>query len=130
MLDKSTSTIAETPDDSGSLAFCTLCTVHVYTRSKHCRECSKCVNVFDHHCMWLNNCIGNANYHAFFATILAVAAMIGIVLGTCLYLLVDYVVDKDMFEQRYRDIAIFRKFPKEFFMGLLVTMLAVNVPLF
>lgn len=131
MQGESTSTIIETPDyDSGSLAFCTLCSVHVYARSKHCRECAKCVNVFDHHCMWLNNCIGNANYHAFFATIISVAAMIGIVLGTCLYLLVDYFVDKDMFEQRFRDIAIFRKFPKEFFMGLLVTMLAVNVPLF
>jgi len=124
-------TIVETPDFANSdMAFCSLCSVHVYARSKHCRECSKCVNAFDHHCMWLNNCIGNANYNAFLATIISVAAMLGIVLGTCLYLLVDYIVDKDMFEQRFRDIAIFRKFPKEFFMGLLVTMIAVNVPLF
>mmetsp|Transcript_100641 Transcript_100641/g.285158 ORF Transcript_100641/g.285158 Transcript_100641/m.285158 type:complete len:438 (+) Transcript_100641:103-1416(+) len=117
-------------DDSENLPYCTMCNVPVYSRSKHCRACNKCVTTFDHHCMWLNNCIGAANYRAFFVTVSSVAIMIGIVLGTCLYLLIDYFVNEDMFASRVEDIAMFRSIPKEFFLGLLIVMLSINVPLF
>jgi len=65
------------------MPFCTMCDVPVFSRSKHCRACSKCVDVFDHHCMWLNNCVGGQNYRAFFVTVSAVAAMIGIIEACC-----------------------------------------------
>jgi len=113
-----------------SMPFCTLCSVPVYARSKHCRACNKCIHVFDHHCMWLNNCIGAANYRAFAVVVSSVAAMIGIVLGTCLYLLVDYLFNGDAFEDRLEGIAIFRYVPKETFLGVLVFMVFVNGPLF
>jgi len=116
-------------EDMESLPYCTMCNVPVYARSKHCRACNKCVTVFDHHCMWLNNCVGSANYGAFFLTVSSVAVMIGIVLTTCLYLLIDYAINED-FEDRVQSIAMYRSLPSEFFLGLLITMLFVNAPLF
>mmetsp|Transcript_43168 Transcript_43168/g.120098 ORF Transcript_43168/g.120098 Transcript_43168/m.120098 type:complete len:358 (-) Transcript_43168:296-1369(-) len=117
-------------EDLETMPYCTMCNVPVFSRSKHCRACNKCVTVFDHHCMWLNNCIGGENYRAFFVTVSSVAVMIGIVLGTCLYLLIDYGINEDMFEDRAHSIAIYSSLPKEFFLGLLITMTALNTPLF
>merc|ERR1719291_1283768 len=54
--------------------------------------------------------------------------MIGIVLATCLYLLVDYFVN-DEFEQRVTDIAVFAGFPEEFFLGIIIFMCVLNTPL-
>mmetsp|Transcript_1954 Transcript_1954/g.4447 ORF Transcript_1954/g.4447 Transcript_1954/m.4447 type:complete len:306 (-) Transcript_1954:94-1011(-) len=112
------------------LPFCDMCGVPVQMRSKHCRVCNKCVSVFDHHCMWLNNCVGSANYRAFFATVSSVVCMIGITLGTCVYLLLDYFINEAAFEDRYRHISVFSDLPKEFFLGVLVSLVCVNCPLF
>ena len=34
-------------------------------KTKHCGQCNRCVNVFDHHCEWLGNCVGASNYKWF-----------------------------------------------------------------
>lgn len=52
--------------------FCPLCATHVLDRSKHCRVCNRCVDLFDHHCNWLNNCIGRKNYPLFLVLLLLV----------------------------------------------------------
>lgn len=39
--------------------------------SKHCGQCNRCVEEFDHHCKWLNNCIGKANYKLFIYLIIS-----------------------------------------------------------
>ncbi|EAR85169.2 DHHC zinc finger protein (macronuclear) [Tetrahymena thermophila SB210] len=46
--------------------YCSTCISHVQDGSKHCRQCDRCVNGFDHHCKWLNNCIGKENYRIFY----------------------------------------------------------------
>lgn len=117
-------------EEDDSMPYCGLCNVPVFPRSKHCRVCSKCVDIFDHHCMWINNCIGRANYKSFFVTISSVALMIGTVLATCAYLLITYFTDQDAFQQRLEGTPVMCEIPKETFLGLLITMLLINMPLF
>jgi len=117
-------------EEADLMPFCAICNVPVYARSKHCRTCGKCVDVFDHHCMWLNTCVGGRNYRDFFVTICAVAVMIGIILGTCAYLMFDVLANARMFEGRIRDTDHVDGLPREFFIALLVVMLCVNAPLF
>eukprot|EP00421_Protoceratium_reticulatum_P066494 CAMPEP_0168409216 /NCGR_PEP_ID=MMETSP0228-20121227/27070_1 /TAXON_ID=133427 /ORGANISM="Protoceratium reticulatum, Strain CCCM 535 (=CCMP 1889)" /LENGTH=307 /DNA_ID=CAMNT_0008422923 /DNA_START=62 /DNA_END=985 /DNA_ORIENTATION=+ len=38
------------------------CIYALAPRTKHCRQCDKCVDGFDHHCLWLNTCVGAKNY--------------------------------------------------------------------
>lgn len=45
--------------------FCIICNAYVQARTKHCGQCNRCCEEFDHHCNWLNNCIGVANYRNF-----------------------------------------------------------------
>lgn len=67
--------------------YCWHCQIEVRSRSKHCRECKKCVDIFDHHCVWLNTCVGGRNYRAFFATILSMLLMLGVLVVSASMLL-------------------------------------------
>lgn len=33
--------------------YCTACNLEQPFRSKHCRDCKRCIGQFDHHCPWL-----------------------------------------------------------------------------
>eukprot|EP00922_Rhytidocystis_sp_ex-Travisia-forbesii_P008076 GHVS01011895.1.p1 GENE.GHVS01011895.1~~GHVS01011895.1.p1 ORF type:complete len:961 (+),score=126.99 GHVS01011895.1:121-3003(+) len=45
--------------------FCMSCWKVSYARSKHCSDCDRCVEVFDHHCEWIANCVGKMNNRLF-----------------------------------------------------------------
>jgi len=45
--------------------YCTHCKIEQPIRTKHCKECEKCVNCFDHHCFWIGNCVGEKNHRLF-----------------------------------------------------------------
>ncbi|KAL4457047.1 hypothetical protein ABPG74_014685 [Tetrahymena malaccensis] len=47
------------------MLWCVVCKGYVQEQSKHCSQCNRCTEVFDHHCVWLNNCIGRRNYSYF-----------------------------------------------------------------
>jgi len=115
-------------EELDELPYCGLCNTTVQARSKHCRACNKCVASFDHHCMWLNNCIGGDNYRAFFVSISSVAVMIGIVVGTILYLIIDFATNEG-FDLRLEASAIHTDLSREAFLGILIAMCCVNVPL-
>jgi len=115
-------------EELDELPYCGLCATTVQARSKHCRVCKKCVNCFDHHCMWLNNCIGSDNYHAFFVSISSVAVMIGIVLATILYQIIDLATNEG-FVLRLEASVVHQDLTKEAFLVILIVMSLVNVPL-
>lgn len=40
---------------------CHACKTVRPVRAKHCRQCDRCVEDFDHHCPWIDNCVGKKN---------------------------------------------------------------------
>ena len=52
--------------------FCLICCSNIYSSSKHCKKCNKCIENFDHHCNWLNNCVGKYNYGYFYLLVFIV----------------------------------------------------------
>ncbi|CAD7923224.1 unnamed protein product [Amoebophrya sp. A25] len=47
--------------------WCRVCRTYRRLRTKHCRDCGRCVRTFDHHCPWIGNCVGEGNRAFFFA---------------------------------------------------------------
>ncbi|CBY33075.1 unnamed protein product [Oikopleura dioica] len=56
--------------------YCQICKINVDSRTKHCRNCNKCISTFDHHCDWLNTCVGKRNYRYFIGTLISAQIMI------------------------------------------------------
>ena len=46
---------------------CPDCNIFRPARSRHCQNCDRCIEKYDHHCPWVNNCIGARNLGVFFA---------------------------------------------------------------
>ena len=46
--------------------YCTVCNIQQPLRTKHCRNCNRCVATYDHHCPWVGNCIAEKNKIYFF----------------------------------------------------------------
>lgn len=46
--------------------FCVICLMEQPLRVRHCRQCDRCVALYDHHCPWLGVCIAERNKCLFF----------------------------------------------------------------
>lgn len=66
---------------------CTICKTHVMEMSKHCGQCDRCVDGFDHHCKWLNNCIGARNYRYFVLLISCLQAVASVQVAFAAFIL-------------------------------------------
>lgn len=91
--ERATEGTESTASASAAMSKCWICNCHVKRSSKHCSECKKCVENFDHHCFWLNTCIGRKNYRWFFTLVVFVFILTLFCMGTFVALLVD-AIDK------------------------------------
>ena len=73
--------------------WCATCNVSVLESSKHCRQCRKCIQGFDHHCKWLDNCVGEGNYVAFFSLLCCCTTLVTFQAACVVYVLVRYSTD-------------------------------------
>jgi len=48
------------------LHWCQHCRLYQPLRTKHCRDCQRCVRTHDHHCPWLGTCVGENNRVLFY----------------------------------------------------------------
>lgn len=104
--------------------FCKICDLRMMARTKHCRDCNKCVAVFDHHCKWLNACIGQRNYKWFLVTLGSVATMTFLILSCSVYLFIRYLSGDDEHAMHGDYIS------KEVTLGVSCVLIIVNLPLF
>lgn len=48
------------------MRFCKVCQLYQPLRTKHCRDCDRCIRTHDHHCPWIGTCVGEGNRVYFF----------------------------------------------------------------
>lgn len=60
---------------------CFDCEVLRTPRSRHCHQCNRCIDVFDHHCPWINNCVGVGNFKTFYTYIWIQTIYLAVVTG-------------------------------------------------
>jgi len=83
--------------------FCDVCEAFVHDRTKHCGDCNRCVDLFDHHCKWLNNCIGGKNYSYFLILISILCAKTLVFQGVSIIFVVTAFADEDKFQEGFYD---------------------------
>lgn len=76
--------------------FCLTCNIRKPLRSKHCRQCHRCVARMDHHCDWINLCVGIKNNPLFLGTV--VITFLGhIMFARLIWVTLSYVEDAPSF---------------------------------
>ncbi|CAG9323791.1 unnamed protein product [Blepharisma stoltei] len=94
----------ERDEPKGNQAFCTICCCNVSMKTKHCGQCNRCVENFDHHCVWLNNCIGKKNYHNFIKLIFALEFNMMVIFSYGVSIIVYYYNDYDSYVSDIKEV--------------------------
>jgi len=116
-----------TDDESETqLPFCMLCNSCVLPMTKHCKGCDKCVHIFCHHEEWVNNCIGDANYCSFVTALVSAVLATGIIVGSCVSILVDFFASG--VEHEHSQNRFIGAVPQTLSKCIVSVLLAVNVP--
>ncbi|GMH43438.1 hypothetical protein BSKO_11360 [Bryopsis sp. KO-2023] len=55
---------------------CRACGAWQTLRARHCYDCNRCVEKFDHHCNWIGKCIGRGNHHIFWGFLVAQTTLV------------------------------------------------------
>mmetsp|Transcript_10266 Transcript_10266/g.22661 ORF Transcript_10266/g.22661 Transcript_10266/m.22661 type:complete len:420 (-) Transcript_10266:46-1305(-) len=113
-------------ETANDMSWCDLCSRRVPLRSKHCRDCNKCTELFDHHCKWLNTCVGRRNYPWFIGAICGVAVMTGIALCCSFHLFLLIANNQADVEERVEALGV----SQTFLLVVLGTLVVVNLPLY
>ncbi|EIW76594.1 hypothetical protein CONPUDRAFT_157779 [Coniophora puteana RWD-64-598 SS2] len=58
--------------------FCIQCMARKPLRSRHCRNCDRCIARSDHHCPWVWNCVGAGNHRQFLVFVTTLVVGIGL----------------------------------------------------
>lgn len=93
---------SQVADSAPYRAFCSICDCNVSLTSKHCGQCNRCVDDFDHHCKWLNNCVGRKNYKLF-AILIVDLELVSALVTACTALLLSNAFTDDGFQDRLRE---------------------------
>jgi len=59
------------------LRVCHYCNIVQPLRTKHCRDCERCVSRYDHHCFFVGTCVGQRNHLLFWCYLLVQSFVIG-----------------------------------------------------
>lgn len=115
--------------DYSNKAQCYICDVILNKTSKHCGDCGKCVDKFDHHCVWLNTCIGIKNYKYFISLVISVFVMTTTSLVLSLMYLIEVLnpISEDGIIDRSKSGIV--NLPKEGLIVILILSLIVLIPL-
>ncbi|MES1920067.1 hypothetical protein MHBO_001790 [Bonamia ostreae] len=84
--------------ESNKTKWCDYCRWNVGLDTKHCRECDRCTEHFDHHCKWLNNCVSRKNYKWFCTSAISALLMLLFSFGTSIFGFVVSFTSKDEWE--------------------------------
>ena len=70
---------------------CTSCLIPRPVRSKHCRNCDRCISRHDHHCNWMGTCVGQRNHFVFILILITVMVMHALYGRIC----VEFLLEQD-----------------------------------
>lgn len=79
------------------------CDAYVHDRTKHCGDCNRWWELFDHHCIWLNNWVGAKNYRLFLLLIISAMIQSFVFLLAGIWWFLAALFSKEKFESGYYD---------------------------
>ncbi|KAI4836552.1 palmitoyltransferase DHHC5 [Plasmodium brasilianum] len=76
---------------------CPTCFLFKNIRTKHCRYCDKCIDIFDHHCVFTLNCMGIDNSRIFLSWIVSNILFSFYTLYLYIWFFINYPINYEQF---------------------------------